>query len=101
MGAVSTQCPRPLMLTEKLTPLKKHSASRAETLQCPGRTWLLRRSALSSSAGSRFNRCTKGESCTRTIGAGEVLLVEDTFGKGHVSKAVNGRTRHSVFIPLD
>lgn len=38
---------------------------------------------------------------TRTIGAGEVLLVEDTFGKGHVSKAVGGRTRHSVFIPLD
>ena len=38
---------------------------------------------------------------TRMIGPGEVMLLEDTFGKGHISKAVNGRTRHSVFIPLD
>lgn len=38
---------------------------------------------------------------TRTIGAGEVLFVEDTTGKGHVSRAVSGQLRHSIFIPVD
>ncbi len=37
----------------------------------------------------------------RRIGAGEVLLVEDTSGKGHLSKAVSGQLRHSIFIPVD
>ena len=37
----------------------------------------------------------------RVIGAGEVFLVEDTFGKGHLSKAVGGKVRHSIFIPID
>jgi len=38
---------------------------------------------------------------TRIIGAGEVLLVEDTSGKGHVSKAVEGKMRHSIFVPIE
>ncbi len=38
---------------------------------------------------------------TRVIGAGEVFLVEDTHGKGHFSKAVEGKFRHSLFIPID
>jgi len=37
----------------------------------------------------------------RVIGAGEVILVEDTSGKGHLSKAVSGQVRHSIFIPID
>jgi hypothetical protein len=37
----------------------------------------------------------------RVIGAGEVLLVEDTTGKGHLSKAVAGQVRRSIFIPID
>jgi hypothetical protein len=37
----------------------------------------------------------------RVIGAGEVILVEDTTGKGHLSKAVSGQTRRSIFIPID
>ena len=37
----------------------------------------------------------------RTIGAGEVFLVEDVTGKGHLSKAVFGQIRHSIFIPID
>ena len=37
----------------------------------------------------------------RVIGAGEVLLVEDVTGKGHLSKAINGRMRHSIFVPID
>jgi len=40
-----------------------------------------------------------GES--RTIGAGEVILVEDTTGKGHLSKAVDGKLRHCIFVPVD
>jgi hypothetical protein len=35
------------------------------------------------------------------IGAGEVLLVEDITGKGHLSKAINGQMRHSIFVPID
>ena len=38
---------------------------------------------------------------TRIIGAGEVLLVEDTTGKGHFSKAVNSKMRHSIFVPIE
>ena len=36
----------------------------------------------------------------RTIGAGEVLLVEDITGKGHLSKGL-GKLRHSLFIPVE
>ena len=38
---------------------------------------------------------------TRVIGAGEVILVEDTHGKGHCSKAIQGQLRHSIFIPIE
>ncbi len=38
---------------------------------------------------------------TRIIGAGEVILVEDTHGKGHFSKAINGQLRHSIFVPIE
>jgi hypothetical protein len=37
----------------------------------------------------------------RVIGAGEVLLVEDVTGKGHLSKAVAGKMRLSVFVPVE
>jgi hypothetical protein len=37
----------------------------------------------------------------RVIGAGEVLLVEDVTGKGHLSKAVGGKLRHSIFVAID
>ena len=40
-----------------------------------------------------------GES--RVIGAGEVILVEDTTGKGHRSQAVDGKLRHCIFVPVD
>ena len=29
------------------------------------------------------------------------LLVEDVPGKGHLSKAVDGQVRHSIFVPID
>ncbi len=38
---------------------------------------------------------------TRVLGAGEVFFVEDTTGKGHLSKAVGSQLRHCVFIPVD
>ena len=36
----------------------------------------------------------------RTFGAGEVLLVEDTWGKGHRTKNLKAVKRKSIFITL-
>ena len=44
---------------------------------------------------------TASDGEARKIGAGEVLLVEDTTGKGHLSKALDGRIRHCIFVPID
>jgi hypothetical protein len=44
---------------------------------------------------------TASDGETRTIGAGEVLLTEDTHGRGHCSKSVGGKVRHSIFIAID
>ena len=46
-------------------------------------------------------RITASDGEVREIGAGEVLLVEDTHGKGHISQAIAGQMRHSVFITLE
>jgi hypothetical protein len=37
----------------------------------------------------------------RVIGAGEVFLVEDTSGKGHLSKAVGAKIRNCIFVPVE
>jgi hypothetical protein len=37
----------------------------------------------------------------RRFGGGDVVLLEDTWGKGHYSQAVNGQRRYSIFVPLD
>jgi hypothetical protein len=44
---------------------------------------------------------TASDGESRTIGAGEVLLVEDTSGKGHLSKSVGGKMRRSIFVPIE
>jgi hypothetical protein len=44
---------------------------------------------------------TASDGETRTIGAGEVVLVEDTYGKGHLSKALDGKLRHCIFVPVE
>ncbi|MBT6273559.1 MAG: hypothetical protein HOI95_05435 [Chromatiales bacterium] len=44
---------------------------------------------------------TAGDGERREIGAGEVLLVEDISGKGHLSKSLGGQIRHSIFIPIE
>jgi hypothetical protein len=37
----------------------------------------------------------------RRIGAGEVILVEDVSGKGHLSKALESKLRHCIFVPIE
>jgi len=44
---------------------------------------------------------TASDGEVRVIGAGEVILVEDTIGKGHLSKSVNNQMRHSIFVPIE
>ena len=46
-------------------------------------------------------KITASDGESRVIGAGEVLLVEDTSGKGHLSKSVGGKMRRSIFVPID
>ena len=46
-------------------------------------------------------RITAGDGEVREIGIGQVLLVEDTQGQGHVSKVVGSKIRHAAFIALD
>src|SRR5262249_8443860 len=44
---------------------------------------------------------TAGDGEVRRVKAGEVVLVEDTWGKGHLSKAIENKTRHCIFVPID
>ena len=42
-----------------------------------------------------------GDGTKRILHAGDILLVEDTTGRGHISRAVNRKSRRSVFITLE
>ncbi len=42
-----------------------------------------------------------GDGTVRRFSTGDILLVEDTTGHGHKSKAVNNQPRTSVFVTLD
>jgi uncharacterized cupin superfamily protein len=42
-----------------------------------------------------------GDGTKRRFGTGDVLLAEDTAGRGHISRAVEGRPRKSIFVTLD
>src|SRR5215212_8930694 len=44
---------------------------------------------------------TASDGESRVIGAGEVLLVEDTTGKGHLSQAVGNQLRHCIYVATD
>jgi|TARA_B100002003_G_C13883217_1_gene431047 quercetin dioxygenase-like cupin family protein len=44
---------------------------------------------------------TASDGEARIIGAGEVILVEDINGKGHLSKAIDSQIRHCIFVPID
>ena len=41
-----------------------------------------------------------GDGTTRQLGAGSILLAEDTEGQGHISRSINGEPRECLFIPL-
>ena len=42
-----------------------------------------------------------GDGTKRLLGPGEILLAEDTTGRGHISRSVDGRPRRSIFVTLD
>jgi len=42
-----------------------------------------------------------GDGTKRILRSGDVLLAEDTTGQGHISRAVAGKPRKSLFITLD
>ena len=41
-----------------------------------------------------------GDGTVRRFGPGEVMLAEDTTGRGHITRVVGNQPRHYVFIPL-
>ena len=38
---------------------------------------------------------------TRRFGPGDIVLAEDTGGRGHISRVVEGKPRRSIFVTLD
>jgi uncharacterized cupin superfamily protein len=44
---------------------------------------------------------TASDGEVRRVKAGDVVLVEDTWGKGHLSKAIDNKPRHCIFVPID
>jgi len=44
---------------------------------------------------------TASDGETRVIGAGEIMLAEDTVGRGHRSRAISPAVRHCLFVPVD
>lgn len=46
-------------------------------------------------------KITSSDGEAREILAGEVILVEDTTGKGHLSQSIGGKMRRSIFIPIE
>jgi hypothetical protein len=45
-------------------------------------------------------KLTASDGESRIIGAGEIVLVEDISGKGHLSESL-GQIRRSIFVPID
>jgi len=44
---------------------------------------------------------TTSDGESRVIGAGEVVLVEDTTGKGHITKIFSEKLHRGIFVPID
>ena len=42
-----------------------------------------------------------GDGTVRRLHAGDILLAEDTTGRGHISRAVDGEPRTCLFVPLE
>src|SRR6266567_3305883 len=58
-----------------------------------------RRQYVISLAGGVEITASDGE--TRHILAGEIVLVEDTAGKGHITKSSGSTPRYTIFVPID
>ena len=57
-----------------------------------------RRQFIVTLSGAAEVEASDGE--VRQIGPGTVMLAEDTTGKGHITRAIGGVERLSLFIPL-
>ena len=44
---------------------------------------------------------TSGDGTSRIFGPGDIMLAEDTSGRGHITRAVNDQPRMSIFITAD
>ena len=42
-----------------------------------------------------------GDGTKRVFGPGDIILAEDLTGRGHISRAVGGQARSSIFVTLD
>ena len=42
-----------------------------------------------------------GDGTKRVLAPGDILLAEDTTGRGHISRSLDGRPRRSIFVTLD
>ena len=42
-----------------------------------------------------------GDGTKRQFGPGDILLAEDTTGRGHISRAIDNQRRTSVFVTLE
>ena len=42
-----------------------------------------------------------GDGTVRRFGPGDVMLAEDTTGRGHITRVIGDQPRHFVFIPLE
>ena len=42
-----------------------------------------------------------GDGTERQFGPGDILLAEDTTGRGHISRAVDNQPRTSIWVTLD
>jgi len=41
-----------------------------------------------------------GDGTVRSFGPGDVMLAEDTTGRGHITRVVGGQPRRYIFVPL-
>jgi hypothetical protein len=46
-------------------------------------------------------KITASDGESRFIAQGDIILVEDTHGKGHLSDHIENKIRHSIFIPIE
>ncbi|MFC1941329.1 hypothetical protein ACFLWL_02865 [Chloroflexota bacterium] len=42
-----------------------------------------------------------GDGTKRQFGPGDILLAEDTTGRGHITRVVNNQPRTAIFVTLD